>query len=249
MKRAALLVFLALLAAGCDRYPTVEDGDYLSIAVVCPDGRAQCPPIANGASILGVEACTRAKDRKSGLKVVLRISPLEFQNPPDLNQKSVYTASLTGNPCVTATFVTRTSPDLIRIDAEMGDYRTDPIWLQAQAADIATIELLPQPAVLTVGSTSTIKLNAMVLTTNGRVTNGTRVFFNAIATPPTGSAYVWPGSAIVDLTKTPPTAEATLVTGPSVTSVQVELTAVPPPVEGLPDIAPLTRTFTMAGSQ
>ena len=253
MKTSTFLLSLLALttaAGNCDRYPDSEDSDLLFARIVCPDGRETCPPTANGSSILGVEACTDAKDRLDGLKVTLRIAPLEWQNPPDQNNRSVYTASLTGNPCVTASFVTRTTPDLVRIDAEMSGYRTDPIWLQTEPANISDIELLPQPGTLTLNATTTVKLNAMVLTSSGKVTTGTRVYFEAIdVVPPTGTAYIWPGSAIVDLTRTPPTAESTLVTGPSVTSVTIVTTAIPPDVEGAPAAAPMTRQFTMTTSQ
>lgn len=251
MKTAPALLLLAAIAslAACDRYPDASADDVLSVRIVCPDGRPDCPAIANGAAVLGVEACTKAHDRVDNLKVTLRIAPLEWQNPTDPAQRSVYTASLSSNPCVVASFATRTTPDLVRIDAEMAGTRVDPIWIQTMPADVADVELLPQPAVLTTNTTTTVKLSALVLASNGKVTAGTRVDFSAVqVVPPTGTAYIWPGSSLVDLSRNPPTAEATLVTGPSVRSVTVEMTAVPPAVDGAPPGVPLTRDFTLAGS-
>ena len=50
--------------------------------------------------------------------------------------------------------------------------------------------------------TTSIKLNALVTASSGRVTSGTRVFFEAFPTPDTGSAYVWPASALRTFTMT-----------------------------------------------
>ena len=239
---------IAIIAA-CDRYPTASDDDLLSIRIVCPDGRPSCPAIANGAAVVGIQACTKAQDRIDNLKVTLRIAPLEWQNPPDPAQRSVFSASLTGNPCVTASFITRNSSDLVRVDAELAGFRPDPIWIQTVPADVTDIELIPQPAFLTTNTTSNIKLNTVVLTSSGKVTVGTRVQFDVIGVvPASGSAYLWPGSAIVDTTRTPPSADATLTTGPSVKSVTVQMTASPPVVDGAPAGVTLVRQFTLAGN-
>lgn len=254
MKRlAALFAFsaaaLALAVAACDRYPLANDDDLLSVRLVCPDGRATCPAIANGAAVIAVEACTKAQNRVDNLKVVLRIAPLEWQNPTDPTQKSVFTASLTGNPCVIASFVTRNTPDLVRIDADLGGFRPDPIWIQTIPADVTDLELIPQPAFLTTNTTSNIKLSTLVLTSAGKATVGTKIQFDVISVvPPTGSAYLWPGSAIVDTTRTPPIAEANLTTGPSVKSVMVQMTAIPPAVDGVPEPTPFVQQFTLAGN-
>src|SRR5690349_25003614 len=42
------------LAIACDKYPTTTDEEFLSVQIVCPDGRPECPPIANGSSILEI---------------------------------------------------------------------------------------------------------------------------------------------------------------------------------------------------
>ena len=245
----ALAAATAALLASCDRYPNASDADVLSIQVVCPAGGTSCPPIANGAAVVGVQACTKASDRIDNLKVTLRISPLEWQNPPDPTQRSVFTASLSDNPCVVASFVTRTSPDLVRVDAEMAGFRPDPLWIQTQPASPTDIELIPQPAFLTTNTTTTIKLAALVFTSSGKPTAGTLVQFDAATiTPPSGSAYIWPGSAVLDLTKNPPEADATIVTGPSVKSVDVRITAIPPSVAGAPDGGTFVRDFTLAGN-
>ncbi len=218
---------LALGLFGCGATPSVEPEDVLTLSV-CPDDAGPCRQVANGRSTVTVGVCVpeSVETRPLDLQATLRLpAGNRWTNPSDAANPTTLSLPLSSLRCGYPSFITSTTAGPMRIDAQIGTVVVSK-YLELSPAVIDVVEIVPGAAMPAAGSEDTLTVSVRAVD-NGIPSAGTKVSFEVSQVLPAGeSAFVYPGSAILDASTN--TASAKVTIGAKATLVKVTVTATPP---------------------
>jgi hypothetical protein len=220
-------ILIALLAAGCIDDTQVDVSQVIELTP-CGADAGTCESVADGRTPVDVEVCVpeAVAVRAANLAATLELSAGRWSvpGPTDAAKPTVTQVALSAQRCAQTSFLTPTTLDPVRIDAQLQGFTVHgDVVLHPAPLDEGTMEVVPQAklaANVDIPLQVTVRAKA-----NGTPTAGTRVSFVITSVAPaTASAAIYPEETV--LAGTSATAKLS-ITG-AATAVTVLVTATPP---------------------